>query len=1193
MVLSMLPMQVFGNPRPFEQVLLTERLDDGRNVPAHLAVNVNLTHLAGAFAPAGSELFIEILLTGGSQEWNAYNEVSFRNWFSGPHFGLNVVGDRRVPFLLGPRGVVNFGHTGRPLDEEDGDWEPPIVLGGGVGSTAQAFSSNLDVQPQRLVRPAAFRYLPDIPPMTTAFFGRIPATHAIHANNITTRVAVTPAALAPFGIAPFAEEEEETEMVEATVADRVRNRINFPIVDPASSAQRLLIPFDILNPPQVHEDGEPQFDGAGDPIFAWDAGNLRGGDDSDWQWSGLLQLNLWAVMRDRDAQISVRIVRRAEGGQWFNVGDPMLGAQHVFAGAEAGAVGGIITPGQMAVVATHGLLHPITLTERHPGQFVPNDVVGGDFAGQFGVRLVAPHGYRWDISGLGAVDQLAVGVPVGAGQLLNEMYPEEAGFPAVGGGGLGPYRAANPAGAMLSLPDSYLRINSVTQRHELNLAIAVAGRSSQAAAAMPLAVEIRNLVLVAMPNAPEEGYIYVEVYVIPDSRLPGMTDRPNQAQVDQWRTWHDGGRATPPPGFFTDWVAWHSAGRPEGEPPVPQVGVRGSFSANWLGAVDGQSRDLERHIHPVPEAWNHVADHPHWHNMEVLVARRGVGLVEVTVPEDVFVGTTGTRSAEWNYRSGVAHQWFTRNHYTVRLMENVPGALRAGIGQYEFRFVDPGVRFESVELRVNHNALGVIEAPLLPNVDRWHPLLGQPRLNAAGQPLAENDSVIIPALSSLDPYLMRIGFRPLTTSIHPSHVDFRFQIITEAGFENRTGDGYVRLHITGPGVDEIVVIAQALDSIHMLPHTPVTLHRDGFGVTGVTPINPVSFREAAPGTFRVGDVIFPNVVTVQNEQIVFLSGINEVAINNLAAPIVDTASGLELRAIPGTHLLAWEVVAPSIATPAEVTFDSLALQGALIPDIEYHIEIGGPRITRTTTRWSLPGFVPPDAVFVDGVNVTVRNNDRIPDTGPIWVDERTGTTEMPPRQDARFEEITHSVIVINVEGDDDFGGNIAPPIGEVPGDVVVTPPAVGRPPIPMMTLAWGQASFTTPTITVQSPVRTHRFPGDTPGTDRTLVAVRVLESVLNIPHGNLHWDGDTQTATVTAPNAAGQPVELRMTVGQPTAFINGEPVNLQVAGGFPEGAVITPQHIGGSVFLPLRVVFDVFEVPFTWNDATRTITIGG
>lgn len=157
---------------------------------------------------------------------------------------------------------------------------------------------------------------------------------------------------------------------------------------------------------------------------------------------------------------------------------------------------------------------------------------------------------------------------------------------------------------------------------------------------------------------------------------------------------------------------------------------------------------------------------------------------------------------------------------------------------------------------------------------------------------------------------------------------------------------------------------------------------------------------------------------------------------------------------------------------------------------------------------------------------------------------------------------------------------------------VVPPVPVGRPPIMPFTLQWGMGVFMTPTAAVQNPVRTYSFPGHD-GAESTLVAMRVLESVLGIPHGNMTWDGATQTATITAPNRAGTPVELRVTVDSPTAFINGQSVSIAQAGDFPAGVTVYPLHLDGSVFLPLRFIFQVFEIDFAWDGATRTVTILG
>ena len=89
----------------------------------------------------------------------------------------------------------------------------------------------------------------------------------------------------------------------------------------------------------------------------------------------------------------------------------------------------------------------------------------------------------------------------------------------------------------------------------------------------------------------------------------------------------------------------------------------------------------------------------------------------------------------------------------------------------------------------------------------------------------------------------------------------------------------------------------------------------------------------------------------------------------------------------------------------------------------------------------------------------------------------------------------------------------------------------------------------------------------------TLVPLRAIFQALG---ATVNWDGSTQTVTA---NKAQTTVKLQ--IGSPTAYKNGQPVSLQVPG----------KIIQGSTMVPLRFVSESLGANVHWDGTTRTITI--
>jgi len=91
--------------------------------------------------------------------------------------------------------------------------------------------------------------------------------------------------------------------------------------------------------------------------------------------------------------------------------------------------------------------------------------------------------------------------------------------------------------------------------------------------------------------------------------------------------------------------------------------------------------------------------------------------------------------------------------------------------------------------------------------------------------------------------------------------------------------------------------------------------------------------------------------------------------------------------------------------------------------------------------------------------------------------------------------------------------------------------------------------------------------------DRTLVPFRAIFEALD---AEVDWDGEAQTVTA---NLGETTIEL--TIGNATAYVNNEPVELDVS----------PKIIDSRTLVPLRFVAENFGFIVDWNGITRTITI--
>jgi hypothetical protein len=94
--------------------------------------------------------------------------------------------------------------------------------------------------------------------------------------------------------------------------------------------------------------------------------------------------------------------------------------------------------------------------------------------------------------------------------------------------------------------------------------------------------------------------------------------------------------------------------------------------------------------------------------------------------------------------------------------------------------------------------------------------------------------------------------------------------------------------------------------------------------------------------------------------------------------------------------------------------------------------------------------------------------------------------------------------------------------------------------------------------------------------------------------GETLWDAATSTATITGEKPDGTPVSVSMTLNSTSAVINGETVDIAQYNdhpGYPVGSIMPFQPGNNRIYLPIRFLCNAFEVEFTWDELTKSVTL--
>jgi hypothetical protein len=434
-------------------------------------------------------------------------------------------------------------------------------------------------------------------------------------------------------------------------------------------------------------------------------------------------------------------------------------------------------------------------------------------------------------------------------------------------------------------------------------------------------LEIRGLWLISTPGAPEEGEIYIDVQV---------------------------GRSTG----------------------TPNLGV----AADTLPLGSPSAFEFLR----TPNRTG-----SNWENLALLVARRGVGQINVTGPATVtsiqsgrvsFLGgladipAAGTATT-WLRDGGAARvrandhpRWLNRNYHTIRIEETVTGTMLRGVEIYEFRMVQPGAHFVNAEFRVGaltagDPAFGVATGTGAPEAMRtggtggWQSFDFPRDTLPGGTLLAADRLTLMP--------------RPFGGEMNARRriFDLRFQVSVEAGFEARHGNE-IQVEVWRNQVYEgTVTIAYVSDILEMNGADVHEIYRNQLDVIARTPVPMVQIHELEAGTLGSW-----NPESDANEIWIWLQPTqNGVPIPDpwpgaplqldIIRPVtVNTAQSemviRQLDPIPSTHgapvINRFEIVRPSRNAPATITIDGGYVFGGVVPGIDYNIVVGGPAVSRNS-----------------------------------------------------------------------------------------------------------------------------------------------------------------------------------------------------------------------------------------------------
>jgi hypothetical protein len=506
-------------------------------------------------------------------------------------------------------------------------------------------------------------------------------------------------------------------------------------------------------------------------------------------------------------------------------------------------------------------------------------------------------------------------------------------------------------------------------------------------------------------------------------------------------------------------------------------------------------------------------------------------------------------------------------HRTARVLieELVPGAFDTGWGSGVVELAvttgagtDDGVRLVHAAWRIWSNVGGEAGGRTTGGVGynhSWHhvPFVDEdyhPSVALPGVPIMRGNEVrlfvprnpAITARRTLEVYLfvsIEAGFADLYDN-EPIMVSVNGSAVQTLAMDNRSAViAYVEDPITVDMVGPVVEIAVGQVM------SPVELTR----------IADVVITETAVGRLTRGTTFTLNVEALP------IPVLGHHAL--VGSQFIADTSGLELRVTQvGTGQTAhmqFEVIRESQHHPAVMTFVNNYVMGTFLPGIVYGISINGTPVAANPAPAGIHN------------NAIAQNTAR-------GLGGRGNFDSVPYfREIVRFVEFVYEGLPPGVGEPPGQGGGGGNTTGSGGGAAVTSRSLV---------LFNGMPGIQSSDGFVAQPAIMYQFvPGNYA---QKAMNTRVFADFIN---GDIQWNPYNQTVSIIGTHANGSQVTVEVSVANPTARVNGNPVDISTAAGHPQFAGrVSPVIVNDRTFVPVRFLAESFGINPVWNAANATTT---
>jgi hypothetical protein len=564
-----------------------------------------------------------------------------------------------------------------------------------------------------------------------------------------------------------------------------------------------------------------------------------------------------------------------------------------------------------------------------------------------------------------------------------------------------------------------------------------------------------------------------------------------------------------------------------------------------------------------------------WEDRALLVGRRAGAALELRTVGDIPTLISGQRSfpIAYGWAHGTGQPWDDnpRNNefrYTrtarVQIAELSPGSLNLGWGSSVVYFsVQPqeGVQIMHAAWRIWGDYAGIRTAAPPGSANGWQHVSfrDDDQIGLAGA-----TGVTTLTGDGLRLFVPRADDTPRARNA-VRNLEVIFWVSVIAGYEDMFDAEPITVSVAGSAIGALAADNRTVEVAYV--EDPIRVHLDG----------PLTFME-------VGQVMSPVEVTRISDVIIeerVIGGLSRgttftMQIEALPIPVlghhavVDTVAiiesdcGMELRTTrvgTGTEAyIRFEVIRESQREPAVIRLTNNYVMGTFLPGIRYGISISGtPR-----AAWPTPARIRDNSIAQNtGRGVGGRGN---------------------------FDMIPYFVDIIEFGAFDPPG--LPPGVGGYIHTPPVQPPVTPQPPtrrefvLNESTPSLGGAQFTFPFRILPL---TEEYIG-------SFIMLRPFAYIIGEnPHeggGAVEWFPETQTARITGQHLNGSAVVVELTVGSSNIRVNGTVSDIaELAGQAHLRGRVVPGFVDDRLFLPLRVLTEVYGREIIWNEVTQSVTV--